>query len=78
MGISGKSKIKKIVAMGANLRPDSTAVNSWAVKIFKKRLVKQKLKKRTLIKEITKQLLGLWVISQISQLKTYQNKKAKC
>jgi hypothetical protein len=32
MGISGKSKIKKIVAMGANLRPDSTAVNSWAVK----------------------------------------------
>jgi pimeloyl-ACP methyl ester carboxylesterase len=31
MGISGKSKIKKMVAMGANLRPDSTAVNSWAV-----------------------------------------------
>jgi hypothetical protein len=30
MGISGK--IKKIIAMGANLRPDSTAVNSWAVK----------------------------------------------
>jgi hypothetical protein len=25
-------KIKKLVAMGANLRPDSTAVNSWAVK----------------------------------------------
>jgi hypothetical protein len=38
MGISGKSKIKKIVAMGANLRPDSTAVNSWAVKmLFKKK-----------------------------------------
>jgi hypothetical protein len=34
MGISGKSKIKKIVAMGANLRPDSTAVNSWAVKML--------------------------------------------
>lgn len=32
MGISGKSKIKKIVAMGANLRPDSTAIYSWAVK----------------------------------------------
>ena len=31
MGISGKSKIKKTIAMGANLRPDSTAVNSWAV-----------------------------------------------
>jgi hypothetical protein len=33
MGISGKSKIKKIT-MGANLRPDSTAVNSWAVKML--------------------------------------------
>ncbi|PTT00829.1 alpha/beta hydrolase, partial [Flavobacterium sp. HMWF030] len=31
MGISGKSKIKKIIAMGANLRPDSTAIYSWAV-----------------------------------------------
>tara|TARA_R110002072_G_scaffold16233_3_gene63873 strand:- start:61153 stop:62052 length:900 start_codon:yes stop_codon:yes gene_type:complete len=31
MGISGKTKIKKIVAMGANLRPDETAVNSWAI-----------------------------------------------
>lgn len=30
MGISKKTKIKKIVAMGANLRPDSTAVKSWA------------------------------------------------
>jgi hypothetical protein len=35
--------------MGANLRPDSTAVNSWAVKnVIQERLVKQKLKKRTL------------------------------
>ncbi len=30
MGINNKTKIKKIVAMGANLRPDATAVNSWA------------------------------------------------
>lgn len=30
MGISNKTKIKKIVAMGANLRPDTTAVNGWA------------------------------------------------
>ena len=36
MGISGKSKIRKIVAMGANLRPDSTAVNAWAVNYVKK------------------------------------------
>lgn len=31
MGISGKTPIKKIVAMGANLRPDSTAVHQWAI-----------------------------------------------
>ncbi|MCK0114902.1 alpha/beta fold hydrolase [Gelidibacter sp. F63206] len=30
MGISKQSKIKKIVAMAANLRPDTTAVHSWA------------------------------------------------
>jgi hypothetical protein len=49
MGISGKSKIKKIVAMGL-MRPDSTAVNSWAVKmLFKKEISETKLKKRTLI-----------------------------
>ena len=30
MGISKESKIKKIVAMAANLRPDTTAVHSWA------------------------------------------------
>ena len=31
MGISGNAKINKIVAMGANLRPDSSAVHSWAI-----------------------------------------------
>ncbi|MCG2420511.1 alpha/beta hydrolase, partial [Aequorivita sp. F47161] len=31
MSISGNTKIKKLVAMGANLRPDTTAVNNWAV-----------------------------------------------
>ncbi len=30
MGISKQAKIKKIVAMGANLRPDENAVYSWA------------------------------------------------
>jgi uncharacterized membrane protein YsdA (DUF1294 family) len=41
-------------------------------------LVESKIKEKTLLRlEITKQLLGLWVTSQISQLKTYQNKKAK-
>lgn len=30
MGISKQSKIKNIIAMAANLRPDTTAVHSWA------------------------------------------------
>ena len=30
MGINNKVKIKRIAAMAGNLRPDSTAVNSWA------------------------------------------------
>jgi pimeloyl-ACP methyl ester carboxylesterase len=36
MGIGKKTKIKKIVAMGANLRPDTTAVNSWAPESVRK------------------------------------------
>ncbi|WP_233883852.1 alpha/beta fold hydrolase [Tenacibaculum piscium] len=32
MGINNKIKIKKIIAMGPNLRLDSTAVNNWAIK----------------------------------------------
>lgn len=44
MGISGKSKIKKIVSMGANLRPDSTAVHPWAIKYDLKSLKKTKSK----------------------------------
>ncbi len=36
MGISNKVKIKKIVAMGANLRPDTSAVYEWAVNDVKK------------------------------------------
>jgi len=63
MGISGKSKIKKIVAMGANLRPDSTAVNSWAVKY----VMKEKKRAESKIQEqdtthnwnLYKQLIGL-------------------
>jgi hypothetical protein len=47
MGISGKSK-KRRSLQWAYLRPDSTAVNSWAVKnVIQKRLMKQKLKKDT-------------------------------
>lgn len=32
MGINNKVDIKKIVTMGANLRPDTTAINTWAYK----------------------------------------------
>ncbi|MFI0431223.1 alpha/beta fold hydrolase [Mariniflexile sp. HMF6888] len=40
MGISKKTKVKKIVAMGANLRPDTTAVNSWAPEAVRKQQLK--------------------------------------
>ena len=36
MGINNNTKIKKIITMGANLRPDTTAVNSWAPNQVKK------------------------------------------
>jgi hypothetical protein len=54
--------------MGANLRPDSTAVNSWAVKmLFERELIETKIKEKdTRNWKLQKQLLGLWVISQIS------------
>ncbi|MEW7277573.1 alpha/beta hydrolase [Aquimarina sp. 2201CG1-2-11] len=42
MGINQKVKVKKIVAMGANLRPDTTAVNSWAPNEVKENLMKVK------------------------------------
>lgn len=42
MGIEKRSKINKIVAMGANIRPDDTAVNSWASNIIKEREFKAK------------------------------------
>ncbi|WP_166965426.1 alpha/beta fold hydrolase [Yeosuana marina] len=43
MGINKKTKIKKIVAMGANLRPDTTAVNSWAPEQVRKDIEKFKM-----------------------------------
>ncbi len=63
MGISGKLKIKKIVAMGANLRPDSTAVNSWAVKflINERKMIKSKILEKDTSQNwnLQKQLIGL-------------------
>lgn len=40
MGIDNNTKIKKIITMGANLRPDSTAVNAWAPNSVKEELDK--------------------------------------
>ena len=63
MGISGKLKIKKIVAVAANLRPDSTAINSWAVKflINERKMVKSKIQEKDTSRNwnLEKQLIGL-------------------
>jgi len=63
MGISNKSKIKKIVAMGANLRPDSTAVHAWAINnVLKEReVVESKIIEMDTTQNwnVKKQLLGL-------------------
>lgn len=63
MGISGNTKIKKMVTMGANLRPDSTAVNGWAVKEVgkskKEVLSKIKQKDTTRNWKVEKQMLDL-------------------
>jgi len=63
MGINNNTKIKKIVAMGANLRPDSTAVNSWAINYIEKELhnVESKIQEKDTTQNwnLQKQLLGL-------------------
>jgi pimeloyl-ACP methyl ester carboxylesterase len=63
MGISGKSKIKKIIAMGANLRPDSTAIYSWAAKDVQnlKKMIASKIKEKDTNENwnLMKQLCGL-------------------
>ena len=63
MGISGKSKINKIVAMGANLRPDSTAVNPSIVKDVRrlKKIVESKIREQDTTQNwnLQKQFLGL-------------------
>ena len=63
MGISGKAKIKKIVAMGANLRPDSTAVHAWAIEHDLKTLkeIKSKIREKDTTQNwnLQKQLLEI-------------------
>ncbi len=63
MGISSKVKIKKIVAMGANLRPDSTAVHSWAINEVRRlnKVISDKIIKKDTTQDwkLHKQLVGL-------------------
>ncbi len=63
MGINNKVKIKKIVSMASNLRPDSTAVHSWAIEKIKEEFgfieLKIKNNDKTQNWDLKKQLLGL-------------------
>ena len=63
MGINNRIKINKIVAMGANLRPDTTAVYAWAVNDVKRmrKQVQAEIAKNGITKKILqkKQLLSL-------------------
>ncbi|MBL0736125.1 alpha/beta hydrolase [Flavobacterium sp. GN10] len=81
MGISGKSKIKKIVTMGANLRPDSTAVNSYAIKDIQgmRKMVISKIKEKDTSENwnLLKQLSGLLVDQPNIPTKDLSKIKAK-
>ncbi len=81
MGISGKSKIKKIVAMGANLRPDSTAIYSWARKDVQnlEKMIELKIKAKDTSENwnLQKQLTGLLVDQPNIATKDLSKIKAK-
>lgn len=65
MGINNKSKVKKIVTMGANLRPDSSAIYPWAVKDVQKQriFINSKVKEKDTTENwaLQKQLVELLV-----------------
>jgi len=81
MGISGKSKIKKIVAMGANLRPDSTAVHSWAIKhdLNSLNMIKSKIQEKDTTQnwDLQKQLLEILLTQPNIPIKDLSKIKAK-
>lgn len=81
MGISGKSKIKKIVAMGANLRPDSTAIYSWAAKDVQnlRKTIISKIKEKDTSENwnLMKQISGLLVDQPNIAAKDLSKIKAK-
>lgn len=63
MGISSNCNIKKIVTMGANLRPDTSAVNSWAINEARKMMdfIEYKISEQDTSKpwKLGKQVVGL-------------------
>jgi len=63
MGINNNIRIKKIVSMAANIRPDSTAVYPWVIEAIKKefRVIKSKIKEEDTAQNwnLKKQLLDL-------------------
>ncbi len=65
MAMDHKSKVKKLVTMGANLRPDSSAIYSWAVKEVNKQsqFIKSKIKENDTSENwnLQKQIVGLLV-----------------
>ena len=79
MGISGKTKIKKMVAMGANLRPDG--VNSWAINDVSKTremiVSKIKVKDNSENWDLGKQLAGLLLYQPNIPVKDLSKIKAK-
>jgi len=81
MGISGKSKIKKIIAMGANLRPDSTAIYSWVAKDVQnlKKMIASKIKEKDTSENwgLMKQISGLLVDQPSIATKDLSKIKAK-
>ncbi|WP_428230635.1 alpha/beta fold hydrolase [Flavobacterium sp.] len=81
MGVSGKSKIKKIVAMGANLRPDATAVNSWATNDVQniRKMIVSKIKEKDTSEnwDLQKQLAGLLIYQPSILTKDLSKIKAK-
>lgn len=59
MGINNNVSIKKIITMGANLRPDTTAINDWAYKQVREMRTQtlQKIKEGDTSKDWKKELL---------------------
>lgn len=81
MAISGKTKIKKIVAMGANLRPDTTAIYSWASKDLQvmRKMVISKIKEKDTSENwnLMKQISGLLADQPNIEVKDLSKIKAK-